>query len=292
MPRDSTPQLPGLEGLRGAFVLFGLTEKEVEVYIILLVRGLMKATEISRSLGMHRLDVYNALRILQQKEIVSATFSRPMSFKAEPMDKVLDIVRKKFEEESEERKKALSNLESAKDLISEVLNKNKRIPEESETLQIISGRKAISQRWQRVIASANAEILIATTSEGTARFLLTQAIDAIRERMQHGVTVRIFTPVSSKNIAPIKEIEREVRHLTTTGSGGLCVVDESQAVIVIETALHSEDSREVVEDNAIHTTSKSMAAMLRTLFFVGWDTSPTVQEQLGKMVLVNSKESV
>jgi sugar-specific transcriptional regulator TrmB len=258
---------------------------------MLLVRGMMKATEISRSLEMHRLDVYNALRILQQREIVTATLSRPMSFKAEPLDSVLDIVRKKFEEESEERKRALLLLESSKGLITEALSRSKRFPEESETLQIISGRKAISQRWLRVVASAKAEILIASTSEGTARFLLTEAIDAIKEKMKQGVSVRIFTPVSSKNIAPVKEIESEVRHLTTSGSGGLCVVDESQAVIVIETALHGEQSK-VVEDNAIYTTSKSMAAMLRTLFFVGWDTSPTVEEQLGRIALARSRESV
>jgi sugar-specific transcriptional regulator TrmB len=78
------------ERLREAFLRFGLSGKETEVYLALVIRGRMKASDLSRELRMHRLDVYNALKSLQAKEVVEASLSKPMTFKASPLNNVIE----------------------------------------------------------------------------------------------------------------------------------------------------------------------------------------------------------
>jgi sugar-specific transcriptional regulator TrmB len=274
--------------IHDALALFGLGEKEITIYVMLLLRGAMKAKDLSKDVGMHRLDVYNALKVLQSEEFVSGTLSRPMSFKAAPFEKILETLKRKYEEDSRNKASSILRLESIGKSIAEYQKKVLRTEErDDENLLVLSGRKAISERWTRLIASASKEIIIAATAKGTSQILLIQSLDTIYEKTRAGLNVRIFTPISNENVEQLKIIEKEVRHLATSGSGGVCVVDESHAMMIVESPpAQSESFRRTREDNAIVTNSTSMAAMLRTLFFVGWDTSPTLEEQVGRISIM------
>jgi sugar-specific transcriptional regulator TrmB len=268
--------------IHDALAQFGLGEKEIMIYLALLFRGATKATELSKDLGMHRLDVYNALKVLQSEEFVSATLSRPMSFKAAPFVKILETLKKKFDEDSKSKADSILRLESLGKSITEYQKRaTQREEREYDNLLVLSGRKSIGERWTKLISSASNEIIIAATAKGISQRLLIQPLDTICEKARAGLNVRIFTPVTHENEEQLKIIEKQVRHLVTSGSGGVCVVDESQAMVIVESPPVQKDSfKHAREDNAIVTNSTSMAAMLRTLFFVGWDTSPTLREQV------------
>lgn len=272
--------------IHDSLALFGLGEKEIAVYLTLMVRGIMKATDVSKDLGMHRLDVYNALKTLQSKEFVTATLSRPMSFEAAPFEKILEIIKVKFEEEAKIRTASISKLQAIGRSIIDHQSREHAEEHSYENLLVLSGRRSISERWTRLIESATREIIIVATSKGISQMLLIQSLDIIYDKARSGLKVRIFTPVSRENAEHLKMIAKEVRHLVTSGSGGVCVVDESKAMMIVESPPAQSDSfRGARMDNAIVTNSTSMAAMLRTLFFVGWDTSPTLEEEVGKITV-------
>ena len=76
---------------RDELVLFGIPEREASVYFVLLVMGESKAGELAIKLNMHRLDAYHDLKSLQSKDMVKATISKPMKFKAVALDEVLEL---------------------------------------------------------------------------------------------------------------------------------------------------------------------------------------------------------
>ncbi len=267
---------------------FGLGEKETKIYLALIVNGRMKASDLSRRLRMHRLDVYNALKTLQVKEIVEGSLSKPMVFGASPLEIVVQVLRHKHEEEVRRDSEALMMLEDATEKVNQLLiNRNLDEGEgssRSERIQILSGRKVINEKWTKLLSSAENEILVVAMEKGAAQALLLNSIDIISEKMKKGVLVRIFTPITKSNAAEIRPIQKEVRHLVTSSSAGLCVVDDKHAMIVTETGDRNVVLDQKREETAIITDSKSIVDMFRTLFFVGWDTSPLFEETIEKMM--------
>jgi sugar-specific transcriptional regulator TrmB len=263
---------------------FGFSERDSSVYLTLLVNGEMKAGDLAKQLKLHRLDVYNSLKHLQHEGLVETTLSKPMKFRAAPLDTLLEIIRERDEQVQRERLASLSQLENSSKALKKFLSS--RVPnldeKGSDSIQIMSGKKIIRERWSKLVASATREILIVATEKGTAHTLLSGVLDTIARKVRSGVRARIFTPVNSQNVEQFRELQKEIRHLSSYISGGMCVIDGKQALIVVEpTQSVSPDRRET---NAIITDSNSIVQILRTLFFVGWDTSPSVKEAMAGIV--------
>src|SRR5580700_736826 len=75
-------------------VILGIPEREASIYFALLVRGESKAGELASKLRLHRLDVYHDLKSLQGRDMVEATTSKPMKFKALPLRMILQTLEK------------------------------------------------------------------------------------------------------------------------------------------------------------------------------------------------------
>jgi len=100
----------------------------------------------------------------------------------------------------------------------------------------------------------------------------------ISKKMKEGVKVRIFTPITQSNTEQFKEVTSEVRHLPSTSSAGVCVVDRKEVMIIPES--NDNPVTQSSEETAILITSLSIVEMFRVLFFVGWDTSPLVGDSV------------
>jgi HTH-type transcriptional regulator, sugar sensing transcriptional regulator len=263
--------------LHEALVHFGLTEREASIYLSLVVNGDSKASELAKELGIHRLDIYNALKSLQAKEMVESILSKPMVYRAASLERVVLSIKKRQKEELRQAGNMITSLENASKKIVQ-LSGTKRSDNQNQTdkIQILSGKKAIKKRWSTMIRHSRKEILIVATERGATQTLMLSSIGAIHSKIRNGLNVRIFTPINHFNWSRIERIRKEVRHLATSVSAGLCIADRSRALIVVE---HSENALGDPEPKAaIMTDSKSIVEMLSTLFFVGWDTSPLFNE--------------
>jgi len=82
--------------------LVGLGPNEVKCYRVLLKIGSASANEISRVSGIHRVSVYDALRGLREKGLISQIQKeRKLLFEAASPERILDMVQKKEEQLSD-----------------------------------------------------------------------------------------------------------------------------------------------------------------------------------------------
>jgi sugar-specific transcriptional regulator TrmB len=277
------------ESLGRALALFGLTGREARIYLELLTLGDASAGELARKLGVHRLDIYYDLKSLQKKEIVEGTLSRPMLYKATPLGKILETIEQANRDEWRRKAAALSRLKAASRKLDRTDNQERngwhqRIA--SDRIRIISGRKAISTKWLDLLKAARSEVLIAATEKGPAQSIFLGAVDDISRKMRNGVSVKVFTPVTGARDQRIRKVGSKVRHLIASTPVGLCIVDRNTAMIITQPAGTGKSS--MGQETALLTNSKSIAEMLRTLFFVGWNTSPTFKERIQRGALPNT----
>ena len=264
--------------VRQDLTLFGVSERESSIYFALLANGESKAGELASLLGLHRLDVYHDLKSMQSKNLVEATISKPMKFSAIPLEVVVRHLRRNDGDQQKIRGNALFELQKYGDELKTRANiQNGRSTETGDKIQIIGGQKAISERWTNLLESAQNEILVAAIDRGSAKLLLMREMDEIQKKMKAGVSVRIFTPVLQSNSSQFKEVASEVRHLDSINSAGVCIVDRREVMIIPESG-NGNQAGLSPDEVAILITSPSIVEMFRVLFFVGWDTSPTIGE--------------
>ncbi len=88
----------------------GLSPNEAKCYLTLLRLGSASANEISRESGIHRVSVYDALRGLREKGLISQiTKANKLLFEAGNPEKISEIIKQK-EESLEEVKKIIPEL--------------------------------------------------------------------------------------------------------------------------------------------------------------------------------------
>ena len=101
-----------LETLAG----FGLKQSDARIYVFLAKKGPHTGKDLCNALTMSQHQVYQCLRNLENKAIVTATSEHPASFSAVPFEKVLDILVKAKLEEAErtrqDKDEALSDWQS------------------------------------------------------------------------------------------------------------------------------------------------------------------------------------
>ena len=113
----------------------GLSPNESKCYIALLKLGSASANELSRKSGIHRVSIYDALRGLVEKGLVSQiTKASKLLFEAGNPEKLLQIIKEKEEQ-----------LENAKKIIPELLLDFKMAKEKQEihSFKGIAGIKTI-----------------------------------------------------------------------------------------------------------------------------------------------------
>jgi len=271
---EASPVINNHVKARNGLVLFGLPEREATIYFALLEMGASKAGDIANKLGLHRLDVYHDLKILQSKDMVEAIISKPMKFKAISLDTVIENLQRREANFARARTEALSDLKRVSEELRLRQQKESTNNGNENKIQVISGQKAISEKWENLLAQASSEILVAAIDRGSAKLLLMREMEEISKKIKAGVSVRIFTPVSNSNTSQFKEIASEVRHLDSINSAGVCIVDGREVMIIPEP---SPGDLSHPDETAILVTSPSIVEMFRVLFFVGWDTSPAIE---------------
>jgi len=90
---------------------YGLTDKEIEVYLALLPLGSINLQEIAKRVDFPRTTVYNTLNYLLQKGLVSKIIKKGVTyFEASDPDKLID----KLKQKKELLERVLPNLQGLK----------------------------------------------------------------------------------------------------------------------------------------------------------------------------------
>jgi sugar-specific transcriptional regulator TrmB len=127
---------------------FGLTENEVEVYLILLKLGSASASDIAEKTQIHRINLYDLLERLQEKGLVSyVMMGKRKHYEAVDPKRILEI---------EEEKK-----ESIKEVIPELLNQ-RLLSKSQQDATIFKDKKGIKNILEEITHSKTEVCLFAS----------------------------------------------------------------------------------------------------------------------------------
>jgi len=174
----------------------GLSPNEAKCYLTLLKIGSASANEVSRKSGVHRVSVYDALRGLAEKGLVSQiTKANKLLFEAGNPEKIVEIIQAK-EDQLAEAKKIVPEL-----LIDFQMAKEKQ---EIHSFKGLAGIKTILQE----ILNSKTEILDFGAEYKIKEFLPYDYPKWDKERIKRKIKMRIVANIKIKpTIIPLTKIK-------------------------------------------------------------------------------------
>ena len=215
--------LQSLEAIENTLTKLGLSKNEIRVYIYLARTGMLKASEISEVISLHRTETYRILRDLEKMGLVSSVFEKPLKFVATPFEKTLDLL-------IESKKLRLQLLERKKtELVSLWVSLPKAEVEFSkkEVFQILEGDEQINLKAEEILARSRSEICVFASDSNISHFYHSGLLDGLGRIEKKDLPVRLLTSNSSKSRFFVKELK-----LNGVKSSAACPSDLSSFIIV------------------------------------------------------------
>ncbi|MDW8034744.1 MAG: helix-turn-helix domain-containing protein [Nitrososphaerota archaeon] len=242
---------------------YGLTPNETKVFIQLLKLGPITASEIGRSLGISRTEVYNILTSLQNKGIIEASLDRPAKFSAVGFEKALDILI------DAERKKVMA-MERNKESLMEIW-KNVQVPsvlEEREKLQLLKGMEQIYARISDMLNEAKEEVNIVAFGIDLVRAYNAGVLYKLKDLNKRNVRVKILTHGISRTSSIISYLKKYAEIMEVAAQGlstpYFVIVDNKQLLLFTKPPGSSRLERK--EATALWTNSNALVQSLKKLF--------------------------
>lgn len=269
----------------------GLSAKEAKLYFYLGKSGPQKASVISRSLGIHKVEVYRYLKSLENKDIVESTLERPTRFVATPFEQVLDSL-------ISSRRKTTAVLQKQKENILRQWNaiNSEMSLSPPERFVALLGREGVYSRILRAVKQTKREVLGITTNVGLLygeqNGILAQGITQMaKEGRAAPVSARLLAPVTNENLKVAKSLEQmlrnnrvcvDIRHLSldVKFAPRFVVSDDDEVVVFLTTKGMSATCR---DETGLWTNSNAVVSAYRALFEGMWKDSKPLSERIGEL---------
>ncbi len=265
--------LQSLEAIENALAKLGLSKNEIRVYVYLARTGMLKASEVSEVISLHRTETYRILRDLEKMGLVSSVFEKPLKFVATPFEKTLDIL-------IESKRLRLQLLERKKrDLVSLWVSLPKAEVEFSkkEVFQILEGEEQINLKAEEILAQGKEDICVFASDSDISRFYHSGLLDKLERVEKKDLSVRLLTKDSPKSRFFIKELKLNgVKSSSTCPSdlSSFVLVDGEQLLFVI--SKNGEEKDDVGEKReklaALWTNYEAFIRALDALFSELWSS--------------------
>jgi sugar-specific transcriptional regulator TrmB len=208
---------------------YGLSERQIKVYLLLVINGPMKLSELAYKAGLYRMQVYTTLKQLIQLGIVEATLGRPITYLAVPPKKALNLLLEDISARLERAK------ENQAFILEKLTSLTKLIPSSSNPpkFKIIQGRKQYIKVAKQSYKRARFEINNINTPNSIVRGTMVGFDELAEECVKRGVKIRWITDVTPQNVNEIRRLCEfgEVRHLQINSAIRLVIVDKSETLI-------------------------------------------------------------
>jgi len=240
--KDKGP-LKSLETIESTLQKLGLSKNEIRVYIYLARSGMLKASEISEVISLHRTETYRILRDLEKTGLVSSVFEKPLKFVATPFEKTLDLLikSKKLRLELLERKK--------KDLVDLWLSLPQPEVEfvRKEVFQILEGEEQINLKAEEILAKTQREIWVFVSDSDISRFYHSGFLDRLERIAKKEVSVRLLTNDSPKSCFFVKKLKlngAKCLSICPDDLSSFIIVDQEQLLFLINKNNEKNDDLE------------------------------------------------
>ena len=282
-----------------------LTENESEVYVFLAKNGVQRARDISKSIGMHKAQVYRVLKNLESRGMVDLTLEKPSRYTAISFENLLELLIKTKKDDVsflEENKNALLTQWESINL------QDSALP--VEKFAVIEGKKNIYSRIFQMVEKWKRELIVVTTSHGIiqaeqagiieAGFAKAEAIQATEKGDMTPIRARVLTQISKENLNIMiqcrervlaKHVNIELRDINSSLKiyPHFYIVDEEEAFFYI--TLNGNSALTSRQETGLWTNSKVFVCTLKAFFEELWHEAIGSNEKLPEIETKKPAES-
>ncbi len=263
---------------------FGLTEKEIEVYVFLAKHGVLTSREVARQIRKDKAQVLRILKSLQSKGLVESTLEAPKRFTAVPFEKVLDAFVKAKRDEA-------TLIESTKkDLLLYWKSIGKTKPEVPlEKFVVIEGDSKIYSKISQMIMETKNQLSTISTVPALVRADQMGLFDVVLGHpLRSKLQLRFLTELSGQNSSALKVLLEKALKAGINFRGknpdlGLrpfprMVIRDEEEVLLLITP-RSEASRERQIDTGLWTNCRTLVQTFSGVFEDLWRNATDTQQK-------------
>jgi HTH-type transcriptional regulator, sugar sensing transcriptional regulator len=249
---------------------FSLNLYEVKIWTALLSRKVATAGELSDLAIVPRSRTYDVLESLEKKGFVMVKLGKPIKYIAISPADVIDRVKKRVAEKSEEKLDKLESLRTSNILkdLEQLHEQGIQLVEPSDLSGALKGRYNLYNHLEAMVKGAEDEVILMTTSTGFLRKV--EALKGVFEELQErGVSIKIACPQTDKTEALVEHIKEfaEVR-FTDEIEARFCVIDGEEVMFM---TLHDKDIYPAY-DIGVWVNTPFFSKALQQLFDISWKT--------------------
>ncbi|MEM3385621.1 MAG: helix-turn-helix domain-containing protein [Nitrososphaeria archaeon] len=251
---------------------YGLSERQIKIYLLLLATGPMKLSELSYKAGLYRMQVYNTLKQLIQMGLVEAILKRPITYIAVSPKKALNLLLEETSERLERAKERQAFLLEQLMSLSKVATVAYPVPK----FKIIQGRKQFIKMAKESYRRAKYEVNNINTPSAIIRGIMAGFDEVAEECAKRGVKIRWLTDVSAQNLNGIKKYCEygEIRFVPLESSIRILIVDGLEIYI---SSLYDESIALKTEgETTIYIYDLNIASFMNKCFNYLWSLAKPI----------------
>jgi len=263
---------------------YGMTVAQAKIYLYLLTNGPSPARTISKSLGIHRVDVYQKLRELQELGSLEMYLDYPKRYGAlEPSSVIATLLRRNEQKLESFRLRSAALVPRLVDL-RKYLGNNARGGEREKgsnnLYKLVLGQNQYILELKQLIRNADREVVRIVSSGGIIRGISSHMDEVYSELKSRGVPVRLITEVIPTNAEQIKKLSKvvELRHMKNVNLR-FTAVDKSISMLSARYDEYST-SLDSPEDAYLLLVDSKLTEALCFFFEHLWTTAKPVSQKL------------
>ena len=247
---------------------FSLNLYEVKIWTALLSRKVATAGELSDLAIVPRSRTYDVLESLEKKGFVMVKLGKPIKYIAISPKDVIDRVKKRVAEKSEEKINKLESLRESDVLqdLEQLHEQGIQLVEPSDLSGALKGRYNLYNHLEAMVKNAEEEVILMTTSTGFLRKV--EALRGVFEVLvERGVSIKIACPKTEKT-EKIREELKDIAEIRFTDEieARFCVIDGEEVLFM---TLNDKDIYPAY-DIGVWVNTPFFAQALQQLFEVAW----------------------
>ncbi len=250
----------------------GLSNRQARVYLALLISGMSTAKKISQMSMVPRQDVYTVVAILERMGLCEKAITKPIMFRATPIQKSLDILIQRKTKEYDEMQIKTRNLLRDLSHYGETT-----CQEEKAQFILLSERQARVLRIEEAVNNAETVVDSFTTPE-IFRQVIVSSEEVLKKTMERGVKFRfLMENLKGKEFrlepprALLKNPCFEIRYAAPSIPAAAVLIDKKE--IFFGTAIDFQRAIYLWSDNAY------FVGIIQNHFDLIWNSAPKVENK-------------
>ena len=251
----------------------GLTDYESRIYLVLVKKGPIKASEISFFGQVPRTKTYGAINELERKGLLRIMPGKPETYCASSPSEVLMPMIGRLNLELKDSEMVVQQLKVTFESSKYV---KRDIPKEADEFWQIDGRQNLFNKLNQILRDSTKSVYYATTAAGLVRTYKMQS-ELLEKAGKNGAVVRILAPITSENSGVAEQLSEiaDIKRLDREFAANFISVDHSELIVVDS---RPDDLRtDRGSDLAIWTTNKMLVELHDQLFDRVWNSLPNLQ---------------